>query len=37
VAAGALLLAASAGIWLWQAWPQVMMQSAVWQREVNQN
>ncbi|PLM15470.1 nickel transporter, partial [Klebsiella pneumoniae] len=29
----ALLLAVSiiGGIWLWRAWPQVLMQSAVWQ------
>lgn len=24
------------GVWLWQAWPQVMIKSIVWQREVNQ-
>ena len=24
------------GVWLWQAWPQVMLKSIVWQREVNQ-
>ncbi|WP_333499528.1 nickel/cobalt transporter [Kluyvera sp. CHPC 1.2972] len=23
-------------LWLWQAWPQVMLQSMVWQRDVNQ-
>ena len=23
-------------LWLWQAWPQVMLQSVVWQRDVNQ-
>ncbi|UMX48908.1 hypothetical protein MJ390_22285 [Klebsiella pneumoniae] len=23
------------GIWLWRAWPQVPMQSAVWQRSLN--
>ncbi|STT84605.1 high-affinity nickel-transporter [Klebsiella pneumoniae] len=23
------------GIWLWRAWPQVLMQSAVWQRSLN--
>ena len=27
-----LLLAAGAGFWLWRAWPQVLLQSAVWQR-----
>ncbi len=33
----ALLLAVSiiGGIWLWRAWPQVLMQSAVWQRSLN--
>lgn len=31
-----LLVAAAAGIWLWQAWPQVMIKSIVWQRDVNQ-
>ncbi|WP_333501442.1 nickel/cobalt transporter [Kluyvera genomosp. 2] len=31
------LLAAAVGLlWLWQAWPQVMLKSVVWQREVNQ-
>lgn len=36
MAAGAfLLLATAAGIWLWQAWPQVLLQSAVWQRALN--
>lgn len=30
-----LLLAAGAGFWLWQAWPQVLLQSAVWQRALN--
>lgn len=30
------LLAAGAALWLWQAWPQVMMQSVIWQRDVNQ-
>ena len=35
----ALLLAVSiiGGIWLWRAWPQVLMQSAVWQRSLNLN
>lgn len=31
-----LLLAIAGGLWLWQAWPQVMVKSIVWQREVNQ-
>ncbi|EGT4256406.1 nickel/cobalt transporter [Citrobacter amalonaticus] len=31
-----LLIAAIAGVWLWQTWPQVMIKSIVWQREVNQ-
>lgn len=31
-----LLLAVGCLFWLWQAWPQVMMKSIVWQREVNQ-
>ena len=31
-----LLLATGGGLWLWQAWPQVMMHSVVWQRDVNQ-
>ncbi len=31
-----LLLAAVGILWLWQAWPQVMMKSVVWQRDVNQ-
>jgi ABC-type nickel/cobalt efflux system permease component RcnA len=30
------LLAVGAAVWLWQAWPQVMMQSVIWQRDVNQ-
>lgn len=30
-----LLLAVCGGLWLWQAWPQVMMKSIIWQREVN--
>ena len=30
------LLALAGALWLWQAWPQVMMQSVIWQREVNQ-
>lgn len=31
-----LILAAFGALWLWQAWPQVMMKSIIWQREVNQ-
>lgn len=31
-----LLLAVAGGIWLWQAWPRVMVSSILWQREVNQ-
>ena len=31
-----LLLAVCGSLWLWQAWPQIMMKSIVWQREVNQ-
>jgi len=31
-----LVLAAVGALWLWQAWPQVMMKSIIWQREVNQ-
>lgn len=31
-----LLIAAIGGVWLWYAWPQVMIKSIVWQREVNQ-
>ena len=31
-----ILLAIGGSIWLWQAWPQVMMKSIIWQREVNQ-
>ena len=31
-----LLLASGGALWLWQAWPQVMMKSILWQREVNQ-
>ncbi|WP_447841593.1 nickel/cobalt transporter [Enterobacter ludwigii] len=30
------LLAVCGALWLWHAWPQVMMKSIVWQREVNQ-
>lgn len=31
-----LLLSVCGALWLWQAWPQVMMKSIIWQREVNQ-
>ena len=31
-----LLFALGGSLWLWQAWPQVMMKSIIWQREVNQ-
>ncbi len=31
-----LLLSVLAGFWLWQAWPQIMIKSIIWQREVNQ-
>ncbi|MGK9173305.1 nickel/cobalt transporter [Yokenella regensburgei] len=31
-----LVLAAVGGAWLWQAWPQVLRESIVWQREFNQ-
>lgn len=31
-----LLLAVGGALWLWQAWPQVMLKSILWQREVNQ-
>lgn len=30
-----LLFAVCGALWLWQAWPQVMMKSIIWQREVN--
>ncbi|WP_039055903.1 nickel/cobalt transporter [Enterobacter sp. Bisph1] len=29
------LCALIAALWLWQAWPQVMLKSIIWQREVN--
>lgn len=29
------LLMLAGGFWLWRAWPQVMMESALWQRSVN--
>lgn len=31
-----LVLSVAGALWLWQAWPQVMMKSILWQREVNQ-
>ncbi|MCS3463313.1 MULTISPECIES: nickel/cobalt transporter [Citrobacter] len=31
-----LLLAIGGALWIWQAWPQVMVQSILWQRDVNQ-
>ncbi|MGL5601481.1 MAG: nickel/cobalt transporter [Silvania sp.] len=31
-----LVVAALGAVWLWQAWPQVMRQSILWQRDVNQ-
>ncbi|ECI3630733.1 nickel transporter [Salmonella enterica subsp. houtenae] len=31
-----LLLMLVGGLWIWQAWPQVMLKSVLWQREVNQ-
>ncbi|ELW9535878.1 nickel/cobalt transporter [Enterobacter roggenkampii] len=31
-----LLFAFGGSLWLWQAWPQVIMKSIIWQREVNQ-
>lgn len=31
-----ILLAIGGSLWLWQARPQVMMKSIIWQREVNQ-
>ncbi|UQC72085.1 nickel transporter [Lelliottia sp. AC1] len=31
-----LILAAIGALWLWQVWPQVMMKSILWQRDVNQ-
>ena len=31
------IVAAAVGLlWLWQFWPQVMMKSIIWQRDVNQ-
>ena len=30
------MLAVGGALWLWQAWPQVMVKSVLWQREVNQ-
>ncbi|MGL4429329.1 MAG: nickel/cobalt transporter [Silvania sp.] len=31
-----LVVAVLGAVWLWQAWPQVMRQSILWQRDVNQ-
>lgn len=31
-----LLLMLVGSLWIWQAWPQVMLKSAFWQREMNQ-
>ncbi|HDG1689170.1 TPA: nickel/cobalt transporter [Kluyvera georgiana] len=31
-----LVVAAVGLVWLWQAWPQVMLKSVIWQRDVNQ-
>jgi nickel/cobalt exporter len=31
-----LLFSVLGALWLWQAWPQVMMKSIIWQRDVNQ-
>jgi ABC-type nickel/cobalt efflux system permease component RcnA len=30
-----MVVAVFGALWLWQAWPQVVMRSALWQREVN--
>lgn len=30
------ILAFSGGVWLWHAWPQVLLKSILWQRELNQ-
>lgn len=30
-----VVVAVLGALWLWQAWPQVVMRSALWQREVN--
>ncbi|HCB1497991.1 ABC-type nickel/cobalt efflux system permease component RcnA [Klebsiella oxytoca] len=30
-----ILLAVGVGFWLWRAWPEVLLQSAVWQRALN--
>jgi len=30
-----MVIAVLGALWLWQAWPQVVMRSALWQREVN--
>ncbi|WP_312625008.1 nickel/cobalt transporter [Scandinavium sp.] len=31
-----LLLALAGGVWLWHAWPQILLKSVIWQRELNQ-
>jgi nickel/cobalt transporter (NicO) family protein len=31
-----LLLALCGGLWLWHAWPQVLLKSVIWQRDLNQ-
>jgi nickel/cobalt transporter (NicO) family protein len=31
-----LLFALAGGAWLWHAWPQVLLKSIIWQRELNQ-
>lgn len=30
-----VVLALGAGVWLWLEWPQVLMKSTVWQRDIN--
>ncbi|MBB1201898.1 nickel/cobalt transporter [Enterobacteriaceae bacterium 89] len=31
-----LLFALCGGLWLWHAWPQVLLKSVIWQRDLNQ-
>ncbi|MCS2162489.1 nickel/cobalt transporter [Scandinavium sp. H11S7] len=31
-----LIVALTGGAWLWHAWPQVLLKSIIWQRELNQ-
>ncbi|MDX6039651.1 nickel/cobalt transporter [Scandinavium lactucae] len=31
-----LMMALAVGVWLWHAWPQVLLKSIFWQRELNQ-